>query len=206
MIYTAFLYDYKEASILEFVQPIRDKKKIDTIKKVLLASNLRDYCLFTLGINSGLRISDLLNLNISDVVDQRGKIRHRISIREQKTNKSKDFPVSDTARKSIALYLDNRTFEYDEPLFLSKKQNNGKAALQRDQAYKIINHAAKSIGIKEKIGTHTLRKTFGYHAYESGISIEVLQKLFNHSAPSITLRYIGITQETLDDVYLNLNL
>ena len=191
---------------LEFVQPIRDKKKIDTIKKILLSKNVRDYCLFTLGINSGLRISDLLNLQIKDVIDQNGKIRDRIILREKKTNKTKDFPISDVARKAITEYLKIRKFEFDEPFFLSNKQNNGKAPLQRDQAYKIINNAAREIGITEKIGTHTLRKTFGYHAYKSGVSIEVIQKLFNHSTPSITLRYIGITQDDLDGVYLNLNL
>lgn len=192
---------------LEFVQPIRDKKKIDTIKKVLLASNVRDYCLFTLGINSGLRISDLLNLKISDVVDELRKVRERITLREKKTNKTKDFPLGDVARKAIVDYLKTRTsYELDEPLFLSQKKNAGMAALQRDQAYKIINNAARSIGITERIGTHTLRKTFGYHAYKSGVSIEVIQKLFNHSTPSTTLRYIGITQDDLDGVYLNLNL
>lgn len=191
---------------LEFVQPIRDKKKIDTIKKILYAKNVRDYCLFTLGINSGLRISDLLNLQIKDIVDHNGKIRDRIMLREKKTNKTKDFPISDVARKAITEYLKTRTFEFVEPFFLSKKQNKGKASLQRDQAYKIINNAAREIGITEKIGTHTLRKTFGYHAYKSGVSIEVIQKLFNHSTPSITLRYIGITQDDLDGVYLNLNL
>lgn len=90
--------------------------------------------------------------------------------------------------------------------FLSKKKNNGKASLQLDQAYKIINNATREIGITEKIGTHTLRKAFGYHAYKSGVAIEVIQQLFNHSAPSITLRYIGITQYDLDDIYINLNL
>ena len=200
------MYDYIGVLKLEFVQPIRDKKKINTIKKILLAKNIRDYCLFTLGINSGLRISDLLNLQIRNVVDENGKIRDRITLREKKTSKTKDFPISDIARKAISEYLKTRKFEFDEPFFLSKKQNNGKAALQRDQAYKIINNAAREIGIKEKIGTHTLRKTFGYHAYQSGASIEVIQKLLNHSAPSITLRYIGITQDDLDGVYLNLNL
>lgn len=68
------------------------------------------------------------------------------------------------------------------------------------------NAAARQIGIKERIGTHTLRKTFGYHAYQQGMSLEVIQKLFNHSWPQITLAYIGITQDELDDVYLNLNL
>jgi integrase len=191
---------------LEFVQPIRDKKKIDTIKKVLLANNVRDYCLFTLGINSGLRISDLLSLNISDVIGDSGRVRERITLREQKTNKAKDFPLCDVSRKAITEYLRKRGYEYNEPLFLSQKKKNGKAPLQRDQAYKIINNAARSIGITEKIGTHTLRKTFGYHAYKSGIAIEVIQKLFNHSSPSTTLRYIGITQDDLDGVYLNLNL
>jgi len=171
-----------------------------------LAKNIRDYCLFTLGINSGLRISDLLNLQIRDIVDEHGKIGERITLCEKKTSKAKDFPISDVARKAITEYLKTRKFEFDEPFFLSKKKNNGKAPLQRDQAYKIINNAAKEIGITEKIGTHTLRKTFGYHAYKSGVSIEVIQKLFNHTIPAITLRYIGITQEDLDDVYLSLNL
>ncbi len=205
-LYNKAMYDVCGVFKLEFVQPIRDKKKIDTIKKVLLTNSVRDYCLFTLGINSGLRISDLLSLIISDVIDETGRIRERITLREKKTNKTKDFPLSNIAQKAITDYLKTRKYEYNEPLFLSKKKNAGKASLQRDQAYKIINNAARSVGITERIGTHTLRKTFGYHAYKSGVSIEVIQKLFNHSTPSTTLRYIGIAQDDLDNVYLNLNL
>ena len=81
-----------------------------------------------------------------------------------------------------------------------------KGFLLRQQAYKIINNVAKEVGIKEKIGTHTLRKTFGYHAYNKGYDIAIIQMLFNHSSPSVTLRYIGITQDNLDDVYLSLDL
>ncbi|CVK21653.1 site-specific integrase [Sporomusa sphaeroides] len=191
---------------MEFVQPIRDKRKIDNMKKILLSTNIRDYCLFTLGINSGLRISDLLFLKISDVLNNTGKIRERITIRERKTNKTKNFPIADIAQKAILEYLKTRTYQIDEPLFISRKKNKGIRALQRDQAYKIINNAARAVGIREKIGTHTLRKTFGYHAFKKGITIEVIQKLFNHSASSITLRYIGITQDDLDQVYLDLNL
>ena len=112
------MYDSIGVLKLEFVQPIRDKKKIDTIKKILLSKNVGDYCLFTLGINSGLRISDLLNLQIKDVIDQNGKIRDRIILREKKTNKTKDFPISDVARKAITEYLKIRKFEFAEPLFL----------------------------------------------------------------------------------------
>jgi len=188
---------------LEFVQPIREKKQIDSMKKILRATNLRDHCLFVLGINSGLRISDLLKLDIRDVMDDRRRVRDRISIRETKTGKSKDFPIGDTARKAILEYLATRSYTFNDPLFLSRK---GGHALKRQQAYKIINDTARAVGIKENIGTHTLRKTFGYHAYQSGVSLTVLQKLFNHSAPSVTLSYIGITQDELDEVYLNLNL
>lgn len=189
---------------MEFVQPIRDKKQIDSIKKYLKGTNLRDYCLFTLGINSALRISDLLQLKISDIVDEKNRLKDRIQTQEKKTGKSKDFPLSDTAKKAISEYLSERKwFSLDEPLFASRK---GKAALQRDQAYKIINRAARAIGIQDKIGSHTMRKTFAYQAYQSGIDITLIQKLLNHSAPSITLAYIGITQDQMDDVYLNLNL
>lgn len=187
---------------MEFVQPIRDLKQIETIKKLLKQQNLRDYCLFVLGINSGLRISDLLKLTIADVIES-GKIKKRIRLREKKTNKFKDFPLSDKAKQTIKEYLKTRNYKENEPLFLSRKN---KGFLLRGQAYKIINNVAKSVGIKEKIGTHTLRKTFGYHAYNNGYDITLIQKLFNHSSPSVTLRYIGITQDELDDVYLSLDL
>lgn len=187
---------------MEFVQPIRNLKQIETIKKLLKSQNLRDYCLFVLGINSGLRISDLLKLKISDVIEK-NKVKDRIRLREIKTGKYKDFPLSDNTKSAIKEYLKTRDYKENEPLFLSRKN---KGFLMRNQAYKIINDVAKSVGIKEKIGTHTLRKTFGYHAYNNGYDIALIQKLFNHSSPSVTLRYIGITQDEMDDVYLSLDL
>lgn len=187
---------------MEFVQPIRDLKQIETIKKLLKQQNLRDYCLFVLGINSGLGISDLLKLRISDVIEN-NKIKARIRLREKKTNKFKDFPLSDKTKQAIKEYLKIRNYTDNEPLFISRKN---KGFLLRGQAYKIINNVAQSVGIKEKIGTHTLRKTFGYHVYNNGYDITLIQKLFNHSSPSVTLRYIGITQDEPDDVYLSLDL
>lgn len=191
---------------MEFVQPIRDKKKIDAMKKVLKANSTRDYALFTLGINSGLRISDLLKLKVSDVLEGK-KIRDRITMREQKTGKSKDFPLGRTSKKALEEHLATWEYQPEDFLFPSRKRTgkNG-GALTRQQAYNIINGAAKAVGIQEQIGTHTLRKTFGYHAYKQGMDITVIQKLLNHSAPSVTLRYIGITQDQLDKVYLTLEL
>lgn len=171
------------------------------MKKILRANNLRDFCIFTLGINSGLRISDILSLRVNDVIDNKGRIKERISIREKKTGKIKDFPLSDTVLKSINLYI--KECCPTDFLFPSKK---GGGPLTRQQAYRIINGAARSVGIKEQIGTHTLRKTFGYWAFKSCADITRIQKLMNHSSPAITLAYIGITRDDLDNVYLSLNL
>jgi len=182
---------------MEFVQPIRDKKQLEKMKSYLLKQNQRDYVLFVLGINSGLRISDLLNLSIEDV-----KGKDRITLREQKTGKAKNFPLSDTSKKVIADYLKQQDL-ISGPLFPSRK---GGKPISRIQAYRVINEAARQAKIKDNIGTHTLRKTFGYWAYKQGVDITIIQKLLNHSAPSVTLRYVGIQQDQLDDVYLNLNL
>ncbi|MGE4282355.1 MAG: site-specific integrase [Clostridia bacterium] len=192
---------------METVQPIRDKKQIEAMKRILKSNNLRDYALFVLGINSGLRISDVLRIRDSDVLDEKGRIKDRISIREKKTEKLKDFPLGDTTVKALTEYLGKR-LPTGAPLFPSRKEggSKGSGSISREQAYRILNNAARLVGIKDNIGTHTLRKTFGYFAYLEGIDITRIQKLFNHSAPSVTLDYIGITQDDLDKVYLNLNL
>jgi integrase len=190
---------------MEFVHPIKEKKKLKDIKTFLMGKNLRDYCLFTLGIHSGLRISDLLKLKLNDVIDKKGKPKDRITLREKKTNKSKNFPLSAPARKAITEYLSSReNYKISEPLFISRK---GESSINRMQAYRIINNAARAVGINDiKIGTHTMRKTFGYHAYKAGVSITLLMKLFNHSAPSISMAYLGLTQEDEDEVYLGMDL
>lgn len=189
---------------MEFVQPIRDTGKIKKVKDLLKSKRLRDYALFTLGINSGLRISDLLNLKISDVVDGKGNLKDRITIRERKTGKLKDFPVGKSAKKALNEYLSTNTMAGNSYLFPSRKGNN--KPISRIQAYRILNEACRTAGLDVQVGTHTLRKTFGYHAYQQGKDITLIQKLFNHASPSVTLRYIGITQDDLDNVYMTLNL
>ena len=187
------------------VEPIRDKNKIKLIKVVLKNKNIRDYLLFTIGINTGLRISDLLKLKLSDVMDHKNKVKDNIYIREKKTGKEKVFSINKTAKDAIKEYINSLdNYDLDWYLFKSKKGNN--KAISRIQAYDILNDVAGEVGIKDKIGTHTLRKTFGYHARMKGVGIEILQKIFNHSAPGITMRYIGIAQDEMEDVYLDLNL
>ena len=87
----------------------------------------------------------------------------------------------------------------DTPLFVTNFGNR----LDRFAAYNIIKNACKAAGLEETIGTHTLRKTFGYHHYQQFKDVAILQKIFNHSSPQITLRYIGIEQDQIDESYSN---
>ena len=194
---------YQEVIFINTVEPIRDKNKIKAMKAILKSTSIRNYLLFTLGINSGLRISDLLKLKISDVSN--GKIKDNIYIREQKTNKEKVFEVNKSSKDAIKEYLTSLgKYEIDWYLFKSREGNN--KPISRMQAYDILNDAAKLCGITDKIGTHTLRKTFGYHARINGVDISIIQDIFNHSSPGITKRYIGISQDEKKQVYLDLNL
>jgi len=192
---------FKEVIVLEIVQPIRDKAKIEQMKKYLKSKSLRDWALFVLGINSGLRISDLLKFNISDVVDANGKVKDRLIVKEKKTSKTKSFPLSTNALEALTEYI--RVNKPETVLFHSRKGNE---PITRQHAYRIINKAARSCGVKENIGSHSLRKSMGYHAYMAGVDITRIQSILNHSSPKETLRYIGITQDELDDVYMELNL
>lgn len=173
---------------MEYVEPIREREKIESVKRILKCSGMRDFLLFLMGINSGLRISDILKLRVSDV-----RNKDYIEITEQKTGKYKRFPITNSFRDYLNEFIFNKS--PDEWLFASQR---GDKPITRIQAYRIINHACQQAGITSHIGTHTLRKTFGYHFYQEKKDVALLQCIFNHSAPSVTLRYIGINQDIID--------
>lgn len=189
---------------MKAVEPLRDKRQIEAIRKILAAQNLRDAAWFTLGINSGLRISDLLHLTVGDVRESPSKWRDRIRITEQKTGKTKDFPLSDRAKKVLSAYLATRSNAHpSDPLFPPRKHGR---PLQRGQAWQLLRDAARAVGVTDPVGTQTMRKTFGYHAYASGVDLAIIQQILNHSSSGTTLAYIGIRREDRDAVYLGLNL
>ena len=185
------------------VEPIRSKSKIRLMKLNLKSKSIRNYLLFVMGINTGLRISDLLSLKVSDVSN--GKIKDSIYIREKKTGKEKAFQVNESVKKAIIEYLKSlKTYELEDYLF--KSRVGGNKQISRKQAYEIINSSARECGIDGLIGTHTLRKTFGYHLRMNGVDISIIQDIFGHSNQTVTKKYIGITQDEKDKVCLNLNL
>lgn len=189
------------------VNPIREIKKIEAIKKIL-SSSKKGLTLFIFGINSSLRISDILKLNIGDVVDECGKIRRNVIIYEKKTGKQKQFPLNNSITAALKEYLKDRKCSQncaiapESPLFISSH----KKRLSYSQAWRIIKGAGEAVGL-EHLGTHSLRKTFGYHVYKrTGGNLGLVQKLLNHGSSGDTIKYIGIDQEQMDNVYLKLNL
>ena len=176
---------------METVQPIRS---LDDIARMKQALRGRDLLLFNLGINTGLRISDLLALKVGDV-----RNRTELRLREKKTGKSKVLRFNSAIVETLA-QLDG---EDDDYLFRSRECDSQGVAkpISRQQAYNVLRGAAERAGLNVDIGTHTLRKTFGYHAYKAGVDLATLQALFNHASQRVTLRYIGVGQDEINDVY-----
>ena len=172
------------------VEPIRNTEDIRKIENILKAKSKRDLLLFTLGINSGLRVSDILALNVGDV-----KNKSHIQITEQKTGKFKKFPINSKLKPMIAEFTKNKNIQ--EPLFKTIFGNR----MNRITAYKILNKVCNEAGLNISIGTHTMRKTFGYHHYKQFRDVAMLQMIFNHSNPRVTLRYIGISQDEIEESY-----
>lgn len=189
---------------MNFVQPIRDMDKVMDVQEFLASKNKRDELLFCFGIYTGLRISDILRVKKSDVYK-----KDFFLITEIKTQKSRKksrkvmskrrIPIVPELKRMISSYC--KDLKDEEYLFKSRQGRN--QPITRVRAYDILREAAHACGLSE-IGTHTLRKTFGYHMYQEEKDIALLQDIFGHSAPYITLKYIGVNQDAIDKAYSKL--
>lgn len=187
---------------MDIVEPIRDLKKVNSMKKYLRGKNVRDYTLFVLGVNIALRISDLLNLTWNDVLEN-NKFRI-LNIKEGKTRKPRNIKLNQASQKALEELLESLdTYDICDYIFKSREGNK---AITRQQALNILKDAAEAVGIKENVGTHTLRKTWGYHAWKSGYNPALIMETLNHSNLNVTKRYLGIRQDEINDLYDNLNL
>lgn len=185
---------------MNVVQPIRDPDVIDGIKEYLKLRSRRNYLFFCLGIYSGLRVSDLLTLRVAMV---RGT---HITIVEQKNKKKKRFLIHPSIREDLDKYIEDKSdHEYLFPSRQIKRKSRLKGQpFDRSTAYKMLNEAAKEFKLEE-IGTHTMRKTWGYHLYrQDSRNLALLMEMFNHSDQTITLRYIGVTQDMMDAAIMKL--
>lgn len=174
---------------MKIVKPIKDLDKIEEFKIVLRHRSYRDYFMFVLGINCPLRITDILELQVKDIIN-----KTHIDLTENKTGKDQSLLILPILQKEIDLYTQG--MNPDDYLFT---KSDG-TPIGRVRAYRILNNAAEKIGLNHiRIGCHTLRKTFGYHFYQRTHDIVLLKKILNHSSIEITMRYIDLDQDMKDE-------
>lgn len=179
------------------VEPIRDKSKIKQMYQYLHGKDPKYGLVFKFGLNTGLRISDILPLQVKDIFTANGEFRNYLVLKEKKTKKEKKIMLNNALRKAIQPYIKKNNLLYEDYLFPSKKGIH----IGRIQAYRVLKEASDLVGI-ENFGTHSLRKTWGYWTYKmSKYNIGLIMDTFNHSSQSITLRYIGVNQDQKDELY-----
>lgn len=181
---------------INFVEPIRDINKIEDMKRVLRSDSERNYMLFLFAIHLPFRISDILLLKVKDVAGG------YVSIKEKKTKKNNRFIISTSIKKELETYI----FDMDDEEFLFQSRQGYNKPLSRGQAFNIIRNASKRAGVRAVIAPHSMRKTFGWHFYKKTKDVVLLQEIYGHSSESITLRYIGINQETKENAMKNFKL
>lgn len=179
---------------MKVVKPILKDTTIYDIESYLKDKNERDYILFLCGITLGLRISDLLDIKVKDILN-----KDIIYIKEKKTGKVKEIAISKKLKSELRKYYKDTPKEE----YLFKSRNGGNKPIGRDRAYRIIKEAGEKFGLN-RIGTHSLRKTFGRKYYQKYGDIEGLREYFNHSNSLVTRRYIGLEQEILNSNVKNL--
>lgn len=189
-------------------KPIKNLDEMQAFKDYYLTNrkNLRNYALIVLGLNTALRISDLLRIKWSDVYDfKKNTYRKHLEIKETKTGKQNRIALNVNVVSSLELYQSSLTdVSMDTYVFPSPK--NKTCHLSRFQAYRIVKQAADAAEIDEVIGCHSMRKTFGYQASKQGVPPALLMSIYNHSSYQITKRYLDIDQDDKDEAFTKINL
>jgi integrase len=185
-------------------QPIRNKHQIRELAEYYLhKGQLRNYVLIVLGVHTALRISDLLRLRWDDVYDfNSGCVRATISVTEKKTGKAKIIALNKTVVGALSMLSAKIAVKGH---YIIENQRT-KKAISRIQAYRLIRAAAEALSFQNRVSCHSLRKTFGYHAWRSNVSPAVIMEIYNHSSLAVTRRYLGVTQDDKNEVYLGLEL
>ncbi len=190
----------KQAQKARKVEPIRRKADIERIK-TNLADQPRNLALFVFGINTNLRASDIIRITVDQVKGI--KPGETIDLIEKKTKKPRCITINPGTADANERWLKKRGDE-PGPLFLSQRIK-GKA-ICATSIHRLVKSWCKQINIKGNYGSHTLRKTWGYHAWKAGIDIPILMTIFNHSSQRQTLQYLCIQEKEIQEVYLKVEL
>ena len=187
-------------------EPIKDTKELKSLINFYNTKkpNTRNYCLIVLGLNTALRISDILSLKWNMIYDfSKKKFKNRIVINEKKTGKTNIVPINKKlliCLQKLFLKLKSQGCDY-----LFTKHTDRSRPLNRTQAYRIVKQAANECNLTGNISCHSLRKTFGFFAWKQGTQPALLMAIYNHSSYNIPQRYLGITQLEKDAIYMNIH-
>lgn len=188
-------------------QPIRDTELLTQFTDYYRVTqpNLRNDTLIQLGLHTALRISDLLALRWQDLLEfPSQKCLSHLIVTEKKTKKYTRIALCASVQELLIRYYRTRCAQADAYVF--SKNTNDRTPLSRSQAYRIVHTAAEKSINASNVSCHSLRKTFGYHAWKQGVPPAMLMELFNHSSYEITKRYLGISQDERDKVFLQIML
>lgn len=192
-------------------QPIKKMKDLKKFKDYYrkIKPNSRNELLIIFGLNTALRISDILSLDWNSVYSfDKKAFRNHIIIIERKTGKVSQIYLNSCVLNSLRDYKEyleqkKQTITPDTFIF---NHSNKNIPITRTQAFRIIKEAADYCEISGVISCHSLRKTFGYHAWKQGVPPALLVTVFNHSSFDITKRYLGIEQDDKDKIFKNIKL
>lgn len=200
-------------------EPIKSLDDINRISRYLIDNGrYRDNMLFIVGINFGLRISDLLQLRFTQLINDDFSFKTTFPILEKKTRNTRKvqrnryISINDAVMDAVTLYLKHTHCKLDDYLFRSESNrgSNQNKPMSRMSADRILKGIANDLSLENKMATHSLRKTFAYHqmvmSNNDPRKLLLLQKMFGHSSAAQTLDYIGITGEEIEDAYMKLNL
>ncbi len=199
-------------------EPIKSMEDIDRMSRYFIANEqYRDNMLFIVGINFGLRVSDLRVLRFSNLINENLTFKDSFAVFEKKTRntrkrkKNRYITINDAVIEAVLLYLEHTDgVSLSDYMFTSNKGNQHDGPLSRQAIEGILKKAAADLGLNIRVATHTLRKTFAYHQMvmsgNDTRKLLLLQKMLNHSSPAQTLDYIGITSEEIEAAYKELNL
>jgi len=198
-------------------------KSLDTINQIstYLKDNerWRDNMLFIVGVNFGLRVSDLIELRFSHIINSNMTFKETFPVLEKKTKntrkvkKNRYLTINDAIKEVVTLYLEKTpNVRLSDYMFRSESNNGGSVnkPITRQSVDRLLKEIAENLSLDERIATHTLRKTFAYHQMvmsgNDPRKLLLLQKMFGHSTSMQTLSYIGITTEEMAEAYKALNL